>query len=73
MDPSLACLIAASSNAAGCRLDSKQLKQGVVSKRLAVPESITRPNYVRLQESPWGDDPQIHNSKVHLEDAPSLV
>lgn len=47
-----------------CRQDDTLLKQGVVSRRLQVPESITRPSYVQLQESPWGDDLQIHNTKV---------
>ena len=46
------------------RQDDHMLKQGIVSRRLEVPESIARPNYVRLQESPWGDDLQIHNTKV---------
>ncbi|KAK9841101.1 hypothetical protein WJX84_003371 [Apatococcus fuscideae] len=43
--------------------DNILLKQGNVSRRLPVPDSIARPSYVQLQESPWGDDYQIHNTK----------
>lgn len=44
----------------------------MVSGRLQVPESITRPSYVQLQESPWGDDLQIHNTKVQPVRVPKL-
>ena len=50
---------------------STRLKPHTVSPRLAVPPGIPRPPYVDTGESPWSDDPQIHDAEVSMSAADS--